>query len=55
MSSVLYQRIALAIKMARELDAFVLIVFFASLYGTLVVAGAIRSKYLTDCGVQSVA
>ena len=31
MSSVLYRGIALAIKMASELDAFVLIVFFACL------------------------
>ena len=42
----------MAIKMASELDAFVLIVFFACLYGTLAVAGAIWSKYSTDCGVQ---
>ena len=48
MSLVLYRRIALAIEMASKLDAFVLIVFFASLYGTLAVAGAIRSEYLTD-------
>ena len=52
MSLVLYRRIALAIKMASKLDAFVLIVFFACLYGTLAAAGAIQSKYLTDCGVQ---
>ena len=52
MSSVLYRRIALAIKIASKLDAFVLIVFFACLYGTLAVAGAILSKYSTNCGVQ---
>ena len=52
MPLVLYQRIALAIKMAGELDAFVLIVFYACLYGTLAVAGAIQSKYSTNCGVQ---
>ena len=52
MSSVLYQRIALAIKMASELDAFVLIVFVACLYGTLAFAGAIKSDYSADCGVQ---
>ena len=52
MSSVLYRRIALAIEMASRLDAFVLIVFFAYLYGTRAVSRAIQSEYLTDCGVQ---
>ena len=52
MSLVLYRRIVLDIKMASELDAFVLIVYFASLYGTLVVTRAIQSKCSTDCGVQ---
>ena len=52
MSLVLYWHIALAIKMASQLDEFVLIVLFACLYGTLAVAGAVRSEYLTDCSVQ---
>ena len=52
MRSLPYRRIALVIKMASKRDAFVLIVFFACLYGTLAVAGEIRSKYSTNCGVQ---
>ena len=47
-----YWRITLAIEMASKLDAFVFIVFFACLYGTLAVARAIQSKYSTNCSVQ---
>ena len=52
MSSVMYRRIALAIEMASKLDAFVLIVFFACVYGTLVVSRAIQKEYWIGRGVQ---
>jgi len=47
----MYRRIALAIEMASKCYAFVLIVVFACLSGTLAVAGGIWSEYLTNCGI----